>query len=463
MPFNTYGLKQDGIAGQKVWELLAQRELPLLQFPLELTKDQSIEGIEAKYQLAAGSLRAVNRVGRKYPGGRIYIPQRKVLALWDPKLEPNAKARGEITSIALWGWQRGERLLWTGKEELLSQDVSCLAALTLNWELLAEKKIWPKRIEAIRLGLERHGQKGLLLEINEGEGRLRRRLADFVSRLASELSGRNLWLYLKLPARKEEDPKKDRNWSLDFRALGEAAHFVVLDLSQAEEGCSFREYLEAATGYARSVLPAWKIILYCGQLQGWEPAPFQPGKRSPCQNCPFGEACRYSSKLRKNAQKELFCRGKALRLFVEIIVVAETKSHAASEELLGFQFVMGKIADPGYFRTQIERTGEMCSWACDSHKSIEAQLLFCFPHIAALGCANSQAQIAVAAALGAEVVFAAQSPAQVSAILVEAEGKDGLQGDLFVHPEVNAHTIFWVCSSKVKAHCHFHLAAGRNR
>jgi|LSQX01.3.fsa_nt_gb hypothetical protein len=259
----TYGLKQDGIAGQKVWELLAQRELPLLQFPLELTKDQSIEGIEAKYQLAAGSLRAVNRVGRKYPGGRIYIPQRKVLALWDPKLEPNAKARGEITSIALWGWQLGERLLWTGKEELLSQDVSCLAALTLNWELLAEKKIWPKRIEAIRLGLERHGQKGLLLEINEGEGRLRRRLADFVSRLASELSGRNLWLYLKLPARKEEDPKKDRNWSLDFRALGEAAHFVVLDLSQAEEGCSFREYLEAATGYARSVLPAWKIILYC--------------------------------------------------------------------------------------------------------------------------------------------------------------------------------------------------------
>ena len=175
-----------------------------------MTKDQSIEGIEAKYQLAAGSLRAVNRVGRKYPGGRIYIPQRKVLALWDPKLEPNAKARGENHEYRPLGLAAGREAFVDRQKR--AAEPRCELPCSPDAELGAfgGKKIWPKRIEAIRLGLERHGQKGLLLEINEGEGRLRRRLADFVSRLASELSGRNLWLYLKLPARKEE-PKKDRN------------------------------------------------------------------------------------------------------------------------------------------------------------------------------------------------------------------------------------------------------------
>ena len=50
---------------------------------------------------------------------------------------------------------------------------------------------------------------------------------------------------------------------LDFRALGEAAHFVVLDLVAGRRGLQLQRIPEAATGYARSVLPAWKIILYC--------------------------------------------------------------------------------------------------------------------------------------------------------------------------------------------------------
>ena len=86
-----YSLKPDGLAGREVWQLLAQRGLPILQFPHPLSEGQSLMRVDAEYQLAAGTVRAVNRVGKRYPGQLIYIPQRKVLALWDPQAEPEGE------------------------------------------------------------------------------------------------------------------------------------------------------------------------------------------------------------------------------------------------------------------------------------------------------------------------------------------------------------------------------------
>jgi spore germination protein len=258
----TYSLKPDAVAGAQVWQLLVSRELPILQFPQPLLGTQ--RELEAKFKLAPGTLSKVNRGGRRYRGQVLFIPQRKVLSLWDPG-SSISDLGGEVTSIAIWGWRWDENLVWTGKEELASlcrlAKRPLLAGIKFgNWELPAGKKL-SKRCQSLCRCLMRHNLQGILLELEEGQGSWRRRLVRFAQELEQELAKKGFSLYLKLPARLREEPTSDGNWSLDFRALGTVATAVVLDLSRGEEGLSFSNWVQSSLRYAQGVIPPWKILL----------------------------------------------------------------------------------------------------------------------------------------------------------------------------------------------------------
>lgn len=261
----TYSLKPDALAGARVWQLLELRELPILQFPQVLLRGQEPKELEARYQLSPGTLGKVNRVGAKYPGQVLFIPQRKVVVLWDPSVEPISKLNLQTTFVAISGWRLSEELLWTGKEKIADlvklTKKPCLAAVKLgSWSILAQRKLWPRRIGAICQGLRRNGLQGVLLELRQGQGSWRRRLVHFLGALRAELEKKGLSLYLKLPALRKEEPTSDGNWSLDFRALGAIATAVVLDLSSGEEGFLFSSWVEISLRYAESVIPPWKIL-----------------------------------------------------------------------------------------------------------------------------------------------------------------------------------------------------------
>jgi hypothetical protein len=260
----TYGLKPDAVAGAALWRTIAQRELPLLQFPQQLPSIDALPKLEAQYNLRTGTLSQANILGPRWRGQSIFIPQRRVLALWDPQSEPEPLL--EQTSIlALWGWRWGEAFKWRGEEELASLIIPqrpCLAAFKLeDWGFLAKKKDWPKRVTSLCRGVSKNSMQGLLVELVEGGGRWRRRLVMFFKLLAQELAQKGHSLYLKLPARLGEEPTIDSNWSLDYRALGDIVNFVVVDFSRGREGYSFSHWQEASLRYLKKVIPPWKLLL----------------------------------------------------------------------------------------------------------------------------------------------------------------------------------------------------------
>lgn len=244
----TYGLRPDGLAGAAIWRLLEQNP-PQLQIPHQLATDESLSHLEAKYRLAPGLLAQINR-HHLYPGATILIPQRKVLALWEPS-SPFTHQEGSVSLVVI----RGK---WQGEE--LPFSAPYLLAVEFSWELVANKEAGKKWVEAQVRKLRKLKARGMLLRLSPGRGRYRRKLSAFLRLLAQELTKRELSLYLQLPGKTKEEPKDGENWSLDYRALGASATFVVVDLSQGEAGLSYSRFRDQALSYIKSVIPPWKLL-----------------------------------------------------------------------------------------------------------------------------------------------------------------------------------------------------------